>query len=434
MSLAGRQSNLGDEYQLCVALHWTIKLLSDNDIDFIQVDSTGIPDRGYVISIDDIVVVYKNGRTRYMQAKKNSPDHRAWSFSQLKEELVKAREQLTNDENGEVEFYSRTPFGEFQRLVTTCQHIPSYDVFKQTAGKNQQGYLNKLATAIGCSEEDSFGFAKRILFGAHITIEDWQNQNLRALESQVARAADAIPYLKELLTDHESSLKHGKAQITRDGAIRKLSEHGIVQAPNKNISEILEAFSSASQIGRDWIRTIGGEQIVRSELGKLIALIEEGTQRILLTEGAGTGKTCILLDLADYIEGERSEDWGLLFIKGDHFTTSQSESNLADRGLPEDLVGLCARLSENRRVVVIVDSLDVLSLNRDHDSLRLFIGLISRLSAINNVTTISACRSFDLDYDPSLRGISWDHRVRIGLLDYEETIIPLLDKWQIDHK
>lgn len=433
MSLAGRQSNLGDEYQLCVALHWTIKLLSDNDIDFIQVDSTGIPDRGYVISIDDIVVVYKNGRTRYMQAKKNSPDHRAWSFSQLKEELVKAREQLTNDENGEVEFYSRTPFGEFQRLVTTCQHIPSYDVFKQTAGKNQQGYLNKLATAIGCSEEDSFGFAKRILFGAHITIEDWQNQNLRALESQVARAADAIPYLKELLTDHESSLKHGKAQITRDGAIRKLSEHGIVQAPNKNISEILEAFSSASQIGRDWIRTIGGEQIVRSELGKLIALIEEGKQRILLTEGAGTGKTCILLDLADYIEGERSEDWGLLFIKGDHFTTSQSESNLADRGLPEDLVGLCARLSENRRVVVIVDSLDVLSLNRDHDSLRLFIGLISRLSAINNVTTISACRSFDLDYDPSLRGISWDHRVRIGLLDYEETIIPLLDKWQIDH-
>src|SRR5919202_3678642 len=42
MSIAGKKSSQGDEYQLHVALHWLIRLLEDNSIQGIQVNSVGL--------------------------------------------------------------------------------------------------------------------------------------------------------------------------------------------------------------------------------------------------------------------------------------------------------------------------------------------------------------------------------------------------------
>jgi len=72
MSLAGKRSSLGDEYQLRVALHWLIRLLEDDTIESIQVNSTGIPGEYSSVTVDDIVVLYKNGHACFIQAKKNN--------------------------------------------------------------------------------------------------------------------------------------------------------------------------------------------------------------------------------------------------------------------------------------------------------------------------------------------------------------------------
>ena len=434
MSQAGRQSNLGDEYQLLIAINWAIKLLSDDSIEYIQVDSTGITGREYSITVDDIVVVYKDKRTRYMQAKKNAPKHKAWTFSSLKEELVNAKEQYINDKYAEIEFYSQTPFGDVASLIRACKTYASYDTFMQSSGANQKEFLRKLASVIDLPEENAFCFARRIRIGSQINIEAWNEQNILALSTQVIRARDAIPYIKELITEHESSLRPELIQITRSDVVEKLREHGIVQAPSKDISEILKEFSDISKIGRNWPRKIAGEAINRPELRRLIELIEEGKNSILLKEGAGAGKTCILLDLAEYIEKKRLSEWGLLFIKGDHFASAQSGSSPVYKDLPKDIVGQCARLSENRRVIVIIDSLDVLSISRSYDSLRLFTSLINRLAPIENITTVSACRSFDLKYDSELQGMKWNSEVRIEPLAYEGVVVPLLNKWNIDHR
>ncbi len=70
MSRAGTKSNQGDNYQRLVAMHWLIRLLNDDEIDFIQAESNGIPDIDEKISVDDIVVVKKAGGRRHIQAKK----------------------------------------------------------------------------------------------------------------------------------------------------------------------------------------------------------------------------------------------------------------------------------------------------------------------------------------------------------------------------
>ena len=114
MSSAGKRSSLGDEYQLRVALHWLIRLLEDNTIQSIQVNSTGLPGEDSSVTVDDIVVLYKNGHACFIQAKKNQTNHKAWSFSDqlLKHELCKARDQLESRANFKVKFYSRSPFGD----------------------------------------------------------------------------------------------------------------------------------------------------------------------------------------------------------------------------------------------------------------------------------------------------------------------------------
>ena len=66
MSRAGTKSNQGDYYQRLIALHWLIRLINDEDgISYIQAESNGLPGIDEYISVDDVVVVYADGRRRH---------------------------------------------------------------------------------------------------------------------------------------------------------------------------------------------------------------------------------------------------------------------------------------------------------------------------------------------------------------------------------
>ena len=434
MSSAGKRSSLGDEYQLRVALHWLIRLLEDNTIQSIQVNSTGVPGENSSVTVDDIVVLYKNGHACFIQAKKNQTNHKAWSFSDqvLKDELCKARDQLESRANSKVKFYSRSPFGDFASLVENCGYFPEYSAFHREADQNQRESLKALAQILGRTEETTYSLVNKISFGSPQGFEEWDRQNKSDLDRLVPMSNLAMPLLERYLVSHETNLRDAKYTIIRSDVLATLAEAGISPTPKRTEAEILAAFKQASSIGRKWLRTIDGKPIPRSELPKVIELIEQGSQSILLTDRPGSGKTCLLLDLVDYIERDKESAWGLLFIKGDHFTNAESEHNLVVNGLPEDIVGQCARLTEFRRTVVIIDSLDSLSLSRQHDALKVFLRIIDRLEKIEGVTIITACRNFDLEYDPLLRGRSWQHKVNLQPLDFDAEVKPFLINWNVD--
>ena len=231
----------------------------------------------------------------------------------------------------------------------------------------------------------------------------------------VSNADLALPVLESFLNAHQSKLQATTLTIRREDVIQHLEQKGIVKARRYGEAEILEQFQEASRIGRDWQRTIGGRRIERAELTELIRLIEDGADTVLVADRPGSGKTCLLLDLADCIE--KDPRFSLLFIKGDRFAKLKTEGDLKGAGLPEDIVGFCGRLSELRRIVVIIDSLDVLSMNRDHGTLGIFLRLLDRLNPMQNVTVVAACRSFDLQYDPLLRDREWKHKVHVADFD-----------------
>lgn len=51
MNIAGKRSSLGDEYQLRVALHWIIRLIENNTIEAIQVNSTKVPGENLLLTV-----------------------------------------------------------------------------------------------------------------------------------------------------------------------------------------------------------------------------------------------------------------------------------------------------------------------------------------------------------------------------------------------
>ncbi|MDF5716046.1 MAG: caspase family protein [Rhizonema sp. NSF051] len=427
-------SFLEDKYQLRVALHWLIRLLQDDTIESIQVDSTVIPGKDSSVTMDNIVVCYKDGRTCFIQVKKNQPKHEAWSFSdrELQKELCKGRDKLESRENSKVKFYSCSPFGELKKLIKDCEDLPEYSVFHQNASKNQLDSLERLAKILDRREEITYSLVQQISFGPTYEFDDWERQNQLDLEQLLPNANLGMLVLERYIQSHETYLRDTKHVIQRLDVLAALAKYGLNPTPKRSEAEILAAFKNASTIGRYWIRKIDDKSIPRSELSKLIQLIEQGSQTILLIDRPGSGKTCLLLDLADYIEQEKASVWGLLFIKGDQFTNVDSEQKLVAQGLPEDIVGQCARLADFRQVIVIIDSLDVLSLSRQHDALKVFLGIIDRLEKIDRVTVIIACRDFDLQYDPLLRGRKWQHRVNLQPLDFDNEVKPFLIDWNVD--
>jgi hypothetical protein len=319
--------------QLQILLHWLIRLLEDDAIESIQVDSTAIPRENSSVMANDIVVFYKDGHLSSAQTEK---------------------------------------------------------------------------------------------------LENWEHQNQLDLQRIVPNAKLAILVLEKYIQNNNTHLRDTKYKITRSDVLAELAKHELNPTSKRSEAEILANFNSASRIGRYWLRQIDGKTIPRSEMPQIIELIKQGSRTILLIDRPGSGKTCMLLDVADYIEYEKASVWGLLFIKGDKFTNVSSEQELTAHGLPEDIVGQCARLADYRQVVVIIDSLDVLSLSRQHGSLKVFLGIIDRLEKLDGVTVVVACRNFDLEYDPLLRGRSWEHKVNLQPLDFDNEVKPFLISWKVD--
>ena len=89
-------------------------------------------------------------------------------------------------------------------------------------------------------------------------------------------------------------------------------------------------FRSASMVGRNWRRDIGGRRLARKAIDQVLELVLSGTKRVLVTDGPGYGKTCLLLELADRIEAESSN--ALLFIQASIFSECETADTRREIG------------------------------------------------------------------------------------------------------
>ena len=204
--------------------------------------------------------------------------------------------------------------------------------------------------------------------------------------------------------------------------------------PLMDLAEVRASFASTSAIGRSWQRYIGGHRITSPVVNKLLAAIDENKRAILLTGLPGSGKTCVMLEVQEALEWrvQNQTDLVPLFIQSREFADQATAHEREVQGLPKQWVEKVALLAKEAKVVVVIDSLDVLSIAREHSVLTYFLAQIDRLLSIPNVTVVAACRDFDRHYDRRIAERKWDGEFSCPALNWETEIAPLLTKLGID--
>jgi len=430
MSTAGIRSNRGDVYQTLVAFDWTLTVLSDPDFQWIEIDST-------THGVDDVVVGKSGGATICCQCKKNQIDSNAWTIADLADELDKAAILLATDSSAEVRFFSRSPFGALAKLREHSATQSSETSYRESLSKEHQATNAALAARLAKNAGglSTYDFLRRTSFEISPELDRMEallRERLRQLASNPGTAFDALWTRLDKLggrMDGNGVSAANQHRLTKDDLKAVLHHVGSMLVPIMALVEVRASFASTSAIGRNWQREIAGHRFPSPVLSELLAAIDSGKRAILLTGLPGSGKTCVMLALQEALEESARTNTGLvsLFIQSREFADFSTEQERQAQGLPQQWVEKAARMSEESRVIVVIDSLDVLSIAREHSVLTYFLGQIDRLLLIPNVTVVTSCRDFDRHYDRRVAERQWECELKCRPLSWENEIAPLLD-------
>jgi hypothetical protein len=203
------------------------------------------------------------------------------------------------------------------------------------------------------------------------------------------------------IKENRAAVREEFAQVLTDLNIR---------APHTSLPDLRASFASTSAIGRVWRRDIMGERLHNPLLRKLLNAIDLKQRTILVSGLPGSGKTCLMLAVQEALELKAKTQLDLvpLFIQSSEFADLATEQDRQVHGLPELWVENVVRMVEEAHVVIVIDSLDVLSIARDHRILKYFLAQVDRLLLIPNVTVVTACRDFDRRFDRRIAERKWD--------------------------
>ena len=433
MSIAGIRSNRGDAYQTLVAFDWALSVLSNDIYQWLEIDSTSLDANGKPLAVDDVVIGLSNGSMICCQCKKNQQDFKPWSVTDLSDELVKAAPFIANNPKSQVIFYTRGSFGALAKLREHSTTQPNEIAYQKSLTKDHRKTDTDLTKLIADYGISTYELLQQTTFEISPEFEQMQERLKERLANLVSNAEGAfnalwakLDMLGARVTNSGNSSTQPSHRLTKADLHDILVKSGATFVLPLSQQEIQESFANASAVGRHWRRDIAGKQLYVSAANELLNAIETRKHSVLLNGTPGSGKTCILLKLQE--ELEKRLDLATLFIQAREYancTTPEARSSL---GLPSNLIGQVGRMSDCKQTIVIIDSLDVLSLSREHTVLSFFLAQIDQLLLIPNVTVIAACREFDRKYDRRLSERKWDQIVNNTLLDWETVVAPLVSK------
>lgn len=430
MSKAGINSNIGDEYQVYVATYWAMKMLADNSIEKLECEAL-FDGKGMPIQVDDVVVRYENGNALFCQCKVNSPTHKDWTVSALKNDLKKAWEQFSCSHQGaSFIFYSSTSFGSLSKLADTAQQTEDVNTFIHKLSQNTKKELLKFQQTIqGSTDILCWKFFKKLSFRAK-SLKELQSDINDYLEMQVTQKETALALIKEEIRRISSRQPQGEkksacarqSSLSRKRLVEILEQAGCRVTRLLSEIDLMSYFQKISCRGRSWERDIEGLHFPRVQLKELKTLVDM-KQDVLLYGEPGVGKTCILMDLLE--ELEKQYGYYPVFLQLREFDENDRKT------LEQEFADHVARMAEFHRVVLLIDSLDVLSMT--NESLFFVVqGMLEQLLNVKNVSVVAACRRFDLVYSSHFARLRQLNTVKAGDLDFEKEAAPCLKSNGID--
>ena len=205
--------------------------------------------------------------------------------------------------------------------------------------------------------------------------------------------------------------------------------------------EILLNINNASVDLSSYENTFQGKiHIERDETKDLFNWITTETDEktpsiVLLVGNAGYGKSVVLKDLFSLL---KSHDIPSLAIKADKILNISSIKDIeTELNLKDNIFSIFQSLSRTKICAFIIDQIDALSLSlsSSRHAINSYDRLIKQLESLPNVRIIISCRTYDLDYDASLRAYKKNKVINLSLLKIEQVKQVLSEfKINIDEK
>lgn len=146
-------------------------------------------------------------------------------------------------------------------------------------------------------------------------------------------------------------------------------------------------------------------------------------ERVALLVGApGSGKSVVMHDILQVME-ERTEVY-VLGLKSDQIGCETIDNLAKENGISsklEEVIHGMAQEAEIKRIVLLVDQIDALSLSlsSNRKPLRSILRFIENIQNNPKVRVIISCRPYDLEYDPFLEQFQFGVKVKMDPLKVE---------------
>lgn len=416
---------------------WTLlqftRMLRDPSIKAIQVER---PNTAGV----DFLVTSVAGKEFHQVKRRHSKGK--WSLAGLASEKIPevAGRCLAEAESNRYVFVSGSDAPELSDLCEAARSADSFEDFQEgflpEKAKGRNKAFREMCEAWGGGAQCTYKYLRRI----EVKISDSESLNCQlrseaqALFSGVAEAVTAC-----LERIREDSMQR---PITREDLISRLKRDGYRL---RQLADPSHAYDVVRNVTDQYLmdvrrRLIRGEIVHRDKPQALLSCPEKGeVDNIVITGGAGSGKTVFVADIVQVMRDKRR--WPVLAFRIDQVPEVRSALSLGKSlGFDESPSQVLAVAAEtvNLPGVLVIDQLDAVSAmsGRTSNTFNAIDELLGEMRRLHNriaVRVIIVCREFDWRHDGQLRQLvpeaESEHRIDIPKfpVDTVEKILSGLD-------
>ena len=163
--------------------------------------------------------------------------------------------------------------------------------------------------------------------------------------------------------------------------------------------------------------------LIQEWIGSESDATDSSTRLALLYGKAGIGKSIVMHKLLERLQGRG--DYLVLGIKSDLVEFANMDDLRGKLYLARPIEDVIQEeASKRKRVVLLVDQIDALSLSlsANRTPLRSLLCLIRRLANIPRVRVVISCRPYDLEYDPELQNLKIKNQWELKELSEEQIL------------
>lgn len=422
MFAGGIADKLGNEYE--------VKLLIDKLLDVIQGKYDWIRYEGITEEYKGFeFAVGKADRVEWVQTKINAANGN-WTIPKLKSEgvLDSFAKRLDENLNNYCYFISQHPSRDLEDLLSKTRISNSLDEFISSLPEGKSVAFYNLSKAWCADNELSWNRLNRSHFEVY---PNRSIDNVIETKSGLLFYEDVFKILRQYMLENLNKI------ITVEKIREYLSVQGVKFRDHQLDRTLKQKFDEQTDYYLDTYIPFGIDeiQISRKEQEALISEVtkEGGAKLILLTGVAGSGKSGVVRAL---IEELRKQEIVHLALRVDQHLEAKTPQKLGSDlfGRDENPVITLHCVANQKLSVLIIDQVDAVSeVSGRSVGVRNTVLQLTKGLSLTNTIVVFVCRDFDFDGDERFKQLEKSEsqitkRIKIGLLDWDNEICPVLEK------